>query len=167
VKCEKIHLYAWNVSAKTLSVNARVFCFCLRLIGGPLNIWECLYVSNLFLHKLGISSYTKSKRNSSNGGHIGLIQLVILFFLKSVLSALPIFQFSSILSPVGIKNALVKGLRKFIWQGGNTNHKHFHLMNWNIMHTPKAHGGLGIEDLMLMNIALGAKLLWRLITGIN
>jgi hypothetical protein len=30
---------------------------------------------------------------------------------------------------------------------------------------PKIHGGLGIRDLALFNLALGANLLWRLITG--
>ena len=40
-----------------------------------------------------------------------------------------------------------------------------HLVNWNTIRVPKSHGGLGIMDPSLSNIALGEKILWRLVTG--
>jgi len=43
----------------------------------------------------------------------------------------------------------------------------FHLINWKVVRIPKDKGGLGIKHLSVMNIAMGAKLLWRLITGIS
>jgi hypothetical protein len=43
--------------------------------------------------------------------------------------------------------------------------KKLHLVNWNIVSSSKEHGGLGIRDPKLINIALGANLLWRLVTG--
>jgi hypothetical protein len=47
--------------------------------------------------------------------------------IKSVLSALPIFQFSSLLAPKGILKDLAQLIHKFLWQGGKSNHKKFHL----------------------------------------
>jgi hypothetical protein len=44
-------------------------------------------------------------------------------------------------------------------------HKKFHLVNWNQVTSNKNHGGLGIREPTLMNITMGAKLLWSLIIG--
>jgi hypothetical protein len=41
-----------------------------------------------------------------------------LVLVKYVLSSLPIFQFSSLLAPVGIKKYLAEEIHKFLWQGG-------------------------------------------------
>jgi hypothetical protein len=75
---------------------------------------------------------------------------------------LPIFQFSALpllksssLSPRNSDGSYEKG--------GKTHTKRFHMVNWNTIKATKLHEGLGIEDPTLMNIALGAKLLWRLI----
>jgi hypothetical protein len=56
-------------------------------------------------------------------------------------------------------------IRKFLWQGGNSNTKKFHLVNWNIVSSPKVNGGLGIIDIEVVNLVMGAKIVWRLITG--
>jgi hypothetical protein len=85
--------------------------------------------------------------------------------MKSILSSLPKFQFSSLLAPIGVKQQLAQELRRFLWQGGKSNSKRFHLVNWSIVRVPKSHGGLGIKDHSLMNLAMGDKLLWRLISG--
>lgn len=84
---------------------------------------------------------------------------------KLVLSSLPHFQFSSLLSPKGAMKDMAQLIHKFLWQGGKSNAKSFHLVNWNIVSSPKDSGGLGIRDLEVVNIATGAKLLWRLITS--
>jgi hypothetical protein len=41
----------------------------------------------------------------------------------------------------------------------------FHLINWNIVRAPKNKNGLGIKDLPLVNLAMGTKHLWIMITG--
>jgi len=41
------------------------------------------------------------------------------------------------------------------------------MLNYNRVCAPKEHGGLGVWDPEKINIALGAKLLWILITGGN
>ena len=43
--------------------------------------------------------------------------------------------------------------------------KKFHLVKWATVKCSKSRGGLGIRDPEKMNKALGAKLIWRLVTG--
>jgi hypothetical protein len=85
--------------------------------------------------------------------------------IKYVLSTLPLYQCSTILAPKCIAKHISMKIRSFLWQGGKSNHKKFHLVNWNQVTSSKSHGGLGIREPELMNIAMGARLLWRLVTG--
>lgn len=85
--------------------------------------------------------------------------------MKAVMSSFPIYQFSALLAPASIKKSMAKLIHKFLWQGGKDNEKKFHLINWNIVHAPGEHGGLRVRDSKWVNIALGAKLLSRLVTG--
>jgi hypothetical protein len=39
------------------------------------------------------------------------------------------------------------------------------VVNWSIVYAPKENGGLGIQDPKNINMALGEKLIWHLITG--
>jgi len=79
--------------------------------------------------------------------------------IKSVLSALPIFQYSTLLALVGIKQQIAQEIRRFLLQAGHTDSKRFHLVNWTTVRAPKAHSGLGIKDPALMNLAMGVKIL--------
>jgi hypothetical protein len=45
------------------------------------------------------------------------------------------------------------------------NIKKFHLLNWAMVHAPLERVCLAIKDRTLMNLALGAKILWRFIIG--
>jgi hypothetical protein len=85
--------------------------------------------------------------------------------IKAVLSSFPIFQFSALYALVGTKKEMAKITRKFIWQGGKDNEKKFQMVNWAITYAPKENGGLGIRDPENINLALGAKLFWCVITG--
>jgi hypothetical protein len=80
--------------------------------------------------------------------------------VKSMLSSFPIFQFSTLLAPIGIKKEMAQLIHKFLWKGGEDNEKKFHMVNWSAVCTPKEHGGLGIQDLEKINITIGEKLLW-------
>jgi hypothetical protein len=121
------------------------------------------------LQNLSCSSWTplidkiKSKFTLWGSQWLNLTGKVVL--IKAVLSALPIFQFSSLLAPTSVKSTITQEIRKFLWQGGKNNNKRMHLVNWNTVRAPKIHGGLGIRDPTLSNIALGAKILWRLVIG--
>jgi hypothetical protein len=80
------------------------------------------------------------------------------------MSFLPIYQFSSFLAPMGIKKSLAQAIQKFLWKGGKSNTKRLHLENWNLVRSPKDHEGLGVCDPKVVNLALGEKLLWRMVT---
>jgi hypothetical protein len=90
-------------------------------------------------------------------GRVVLINVVSSSFL--------IFQFSSLHAPVGIKKEMAKLIKKFLWQGDKDNEKNIHMVNWSTFCAPKENGGLGIWDPQKINIALGEKLIWCLITG--
>ena len=60
---------------------------------------------------------------------------------------------------------ITKEIRKFLWQGGKSNgSKKFHLVNWDIVCSPKNCGGAGIRDPTMINLAIGAKILWRIVS---
>ena len=56
-------------------------------------------------------------------------------------------------------------LRKFMWEGGKGNEKKLHLISWNKIQKPREEGGLQVRTLSSQNLALGAKLLWQIVTG--
>jgi hypothetical protein len=66
---------------------------------------------------------------------------------------------------VGIKKEMAKLIKKNLWQGGKENGKNLHMVNWSIICASKENRGLGICDPEKINIALGEKLIWCLITG--
>jgi hypothetical protein len=39
------------------------------------------------------------------------------------------------------------------------------LVSWSVVRAPKDRGGLGIRDPALLNLAMGGKMVWRLIIG--
>lgn len=81
--------------------------------------------------------------------------------IKSMLSALPIFQATFILAPRNVTEQICKLLRDFLWQGGKGNKNKIHLVNWDMVKKKMAEGGLKTRDLALVNLALGGKILWN------
>jgi len=69
------------------------------------------------------------------------------------------------LALASFKNQKTKEIRKNLWEGGKSNHKIFHLINWNTVTTKMEKRGLEIRDPKTMNLALGAKLVWQLFGG--
>ncbi|CAA7025019.1 unnamed protein product [Microthlaspi erraticum] len=81
---------------------------------------------------------------------------------KAVLSSIPVHTMSSIMLPQSTLASLDKTSRAFLW--GDTNEKRRqHLLAWDNVCLPKENGGLGIRKAQNMNIALIAKLSWRVI----
>ena len=78
--------------------------------------------------------------------------------IRSILSSYPIYTSSMILAPKTVMNNICKEIRKFLWQGGKSQSKKFHLVKWDTVKQAKNQGGLGIRDPEQMSRAMGAKL---------
>jgi hypothetical protein len=68
-------------------------------------------------------------------------------------------------APIIVIHKISRESRRFLWQGGKTNNKKFHLVNSNMVRAPQNKSDMGIKDPTIMNISMGAKLIWRLIIG--
>ncbi|RVW91856.1 putative ribonuclease H protein [Vitis vinifera] len=77
---------------------------------------------------------------------------------------MPIYQMSIFRMPKMVARRLEKVQRDFLWGRGNMEGK-THLVNWEVVCTDKAKGGLGIRKLALLNKALLGKWIWRRILG--
>eukprot|EP00253_Pinus_taeda_P008374 PITA_08374 len=84
--------------------------------------------------------------------------------IKAVLSALPIYQFATTLAPASIHKHMELIIRSFLWQGGKQDTKKFSLVKWSKVILPLEKGGLGIRVPRLANIAMGFKLIWRILS---
>ena len=83
--------------------------------------------------------------------------------IKAILTALPIYQFATTLAPAGIHKHMELIIRSFIWQGGKQDTKKFSLVKWDKVTLPLEKGGLGIRTPRLANMAMGFKLVWRIL----
>lgn len=83
--------------------------------------------------------------------------------IKLVLSACPIYLRSGLLAPKNILTQMSAMIKKFLWKGGKNRNHTFYLLNWNVICLLKELGGLVIQDPLYMNLAVGAKIVWKLI----
>lgn len=81
--------------------------------------------------------------------------------VRSVLSAMPIYQLSCQHLSSSKLAELNKHLRTFFWQGANDNHK-ISLISWDKICKPKEEEGVGIKNIRVQGKALGSKLVWRM-----
>jgi hypothetical protein len=160
----KCRIYGWHVPGHIKDQIARIFSFPIipswnhfKYLGMP-----------IFLNRYNSSAWFEiidkiTSRIWSWGvqwlNPVGKIVLV-----KSVLSSLSIFQCSRLLAPKSILEKISKSIRYFLWAGGKIDTKKFHLVNWKQICQPYNKGGLAIKDPTIMNISMGAKLAWRLVT---
>ena len=70
-----------------------------------------------------------------------------------------------VLAPKNFINNICKEIKKFLWQGGKVQTKKFHLVKWDTVKRAKSQGVPGIRDPEQMSKAMGAKMIWRLVTG--
>jgi hypothetical protein len=55
--------------------------------------------------------------------------------------------------PKSIMNQMARGIRKYLWEGGKTNNKKLHLINWKMVRASNYRGELTIRDHILINLA--------------
>lgn len=84
--------------------------------------------------------------------------------VQSVTSTIPLYAMQTSLLPMEITNQLELANRKFFW-GDFGDTKKLHTIAWRQVCKPKEAGGTGIKRLRQMNLALLAKLAWKLIQG--
>ena len=82
-------------------------------------------------------------------------------FIKSVISALPLYYMSFFKMPKSVEKELIKIQRNFLWGWGSEARK-IAWVSWENICKPKEMGGLGIRDIGNFNIALLAKWKWKI-----
>lgn len=83
-----------------------------------------------------------------------------LVLTQAILQAIPMFIFSTLPAPKGIKQQIRSIQREFLWGRGEEKNKRA-LVVWDKIYKTKSHGGLGIHDPKTINRVSGAKLWWR------
>lgn len=82
--------------------------------------------------------------------------------IKSVLNAIPAYPMTIFLFTDGVRKELESLMAKFWWGDSDKGGK-IHWLSWDKLGLPKAEGGLGFRCLKDFNLALLAKLCWRII----
>jgi hypothetical protein len=59
--------------------------------------------------------------------------------------------------PTHVRNEIDRIRKRFLWYGGNSTRKKYHLVSWDVICKGKSQCGLGVLDLKIMNTALLAK----------
>ncbi|CAN1807424.1 Putative ribonuclease H protein At1g65750 [Linum perenne] len=98
---------------------------------------------------------TWKARFLSFGGRLTLI--------KSVLSSLPVYYMSLLKAPCTVIMKLEGLQKRFLWSG-TSDSKKLHWINWDTIKCHKNNGGLGVQDLRILNEALLCKWSWRYAT---
>ena len=81
--------------------------------------------------------------------------------VKLVMSAISNYVTQGEALPIHLCEKLDKINRDFLW-GSTREKKKLHLVGWNKIIQPKKEGGLGIQAARAKNVALLAKLNWRM-----
>jgi len=85
--------------------------------------------------------------------------------LKLVLFSLLVYQCSVLLAPAGVLKIFEGIVCKFFWQGGKQSSNKAVLVSWDKTKKNFLEGGLQIKNIKSQNLTLGAKILWRQISG--
>ncbi|KAL0403754.1 UNVERIFIED_CONTAM: hypothetical protein Sradi_2016200 [Sesamum radiatum] len=81
--------------------------------------------------------------------------------IKSVLMSLNIYWAMAFILPKGIIREIEKRLRSFLWKGASGDG--YQKVTWNQVCRPLEEGGQGIRDILVINLALMSRHLWKII----
>jgi hypothetical protein len=105
----------------------------------------------------------KGKMNSWGEKCLNLAGKVVL--IKAVLASISVYQSSLLLAPTTMILKINALFRRFLWEGRKKNGSKIHLISWWKITKPISEGDLNLRDINAQNLALGAKLLWKLVLG--
>lgn len=109
-----------------------------------------------------ISNYCRA--NSRDGRQNSLSRAGRLTFAQSVLSSIPLFYMQFERPPTWLHKEIDKAIRRCVWvKKGDT--RGVHLLSWERLVKPKKLGGANLKSAMHMNMAMLAKLRWRMIAN--
>jgi hypothetical protein len=80
--------------------------------------------------------------------------------VQSITSAIPAYYMQNVALPIRICSSLDKLNRDFLW-GSTDERKKMHMVSWDKVCRPRELGGLGLYSAKARNLALLAKLNWR------
>jgi hypothetical protein len=84
--------------------------------------------------------------------------------IKSVASMIPSYPMSTFLLPISFCEDLDKIFKNFWWGFPKDKTRNLCLKSWSSICTPKAQGGLGLKTMAAVNLALIAKLGWKILS---
>jgi ribonuclease HI/exonuclease III len=161
----KSKIYSWNITPMEMRDISRI----LSIEGHT--IWESFNYLGVPISKKSPRSSSwnhildKLKRRISSWGANWLTLAGRIVLIKSVLASVPIYQNSLLLANGTVINQLEALQRRFLWEGGKQTSKRAHLISWDKVSKPFMEGGLSLKNIKVQNLALGAKLLWHIISG--
>eukprot|EP00253_Pinus_taeda_P030893 PITA_30893 len=159
----KCHIYCWNSSARSLQTISNCFGFATSSSWSSFKYLGLPVFQKRALNKdwLPLLEKFKLKIHSRSFNWLNLAGKTVL--VKAVLNSLPIYQSAVMMAPIGVMRKIEDYIRNFFWKGGKANEKKIPLLNWDRISLPRREGRLNFKNISKQNIALGAKLLWRII----
>eukprot|EP00253_Pinus_taeda_P009869 PITA_09869 len=158
----KSEVYGWNIGQQELTSISKLFGFNSHAHWEKIKYLGLPITNGFNKRSLWSEIINKMKSKITTWGGYWLTKGGKVILIKSVLSALPIYQASLLFAPKSVTDQISKILRDFLWQGGKGNQHKIHLVKWDLVKRLIPEGGLQIRDPALVNLAMGGKILWNL-----
>jgi hypothetical protein len=165
ISLPKSKIYGWNTSPREMLEISRVLGMesftnwdSFKYLGVP--IFRTKPKASQWLPLI---DKLKERINSWGAKWLNLVGKVVL--IKAVLASILIYQSSLLLAPATMIQKIDALFRRFLWEGGKKNGRKLHLISWVKVAKPISEGDLQFKDINSQNLALGAKLLWNLVSG--
>ncbi|MCI10071.1 RNA-directed DNA polymerase (Reverse transcriptase), partial [Trifolium medium] len=104
--------------------------------------------------------HLRNRLSSWRNKHISLGGRIVM--INVVLNAIPLFYLSFLKMPAKVWKKVVRIQREFLWGRGRGGKK-ISWVRWSVVCQDKNKGGLGVQDIRLVNISLLSKWRWRLL----
>ncbi|XP_058775283.1 uncharacterized protein LOC131649540 [Vicia villosa] len=103
----------------------------------------------------------KKRLSFWKGSNLSMAGRVVL--INSVINALPIYLLSFYKAPKKVLNGVCSIQCKFLWGGGELK-RSINWVCWDTVCKSREEGGLGVNNMEIMNVALLSKWKWRILT---